>query len=86
MQFQGSHSPVDEDLTLLENDAMSTGEGLLSSSSGPSSPKEEGMLYLVGRARTWVYIQQSIRRYIQEDLKLYITKVSNSGNDSCHSV
>lgn len=86
MQFRGSHITVDENLTLLENDAMSTGEWLLSSSSGPSSPKGEVILYLVGRARTWVDIQQSKRRYTQEDLKLHITKVSNSGNDCSHSV
>jgi hypothetical protein len=83
MKFRGSHITV-EDLTLLENDTMSTGEGLLSSSSGPSSPKAEVMLYLTGRARTWVDIQQSKRRYIQEDLKLHITKVTNSGKDFCH--
>ena len=56
MQFRGSHNTLDEDLTLLENDAKSIGEGSLSSSSGPRSPKGEGMLYLVGRARTWVDI------------------------------
>ena len=86
MQFRGSHSTVDEDLTLLENDDMSTGERSLSSSSGPSIQKGEGMLYHVGRVRTWIEIQQSKRRYVQEDLKLHITKFSNSGNDFCHSV
>jgi len=65
---------------------MSTGEGLLFSSFGPSSPKGGVMLYLVRRGRTWVYIQQSKRRHIQEELKVHITNISNSGNDCCHLV
>jgi len=63
---------------------MSTGEGLLSSSEGPSSPKAEVMLYLVGRDRARVVFQQSMRHSGRPDT--HITKASNLGNDYCHSV
>ena len=50
---------VGEDLDLLENDAMSKSEGFLSSSSGTSRTKGEGMLYRVVTAQMWVDTQQS---------------------------